>query len=127
VGIGFLSLGTVVKRKDAIELTKTDPIAYEQKKKEEAEGKKGPPVPALKLYPREKFQVEPPVGKEKEREETEKETGPEEEPLDWEEWFEEEEAPELGDADDEGGEPDKRVKPEGSEDDTSGAGMDFVY
>lgn len=79
-GIALLSLGTVVKKKDAIELTQTDPIAYQEKLKEEAEGKKGPPVPTLVLFPREKFLAEGPV------------TGPEEarEEEEWELWLEEE-------------------------------------
>lgn len=61
----FLSLGTVLKKKDAIQRTQTDPIGYQEKAKEEAEGKKGPPVPALELFPKERFLVEGPVEKTK--------------------------------------------------------------
>lgn len=83
-GIAFFSLGTVVKKKDAIQLTQTDPIAYKDKVKEEAEGKKGPPAPTLELFPKEKFLAEGPVGKLDQAALT-----PEEE--EWELWLGEEE------------------------------------
>lgn len=83
-GVAFFSLGTVVKKKDAIQLTQTDPIAYKDKVKEEAEGKKGPPAPTLELFPKEKFLVEGPVGELDKASLT-----PEEE--EWELWLGEEE------------------------------------
>ncbi len=61
VGITFLSLGAVVKKKDSIQNTQTDPIAYQEKVRQEAEGKKGPPVPTLDLFPKENFLGEGPV------------------------------------------------------------------
>lgn len=61
VGITFLSLGVVVKKKDSIQNTQTDPIAYQEKVRQEAEGKKGPPVPTLELFPKENFLGEGPV------------------------------------------------------------------
>lgn len=85
----FLSLGTVVERKSAIQRTQTDPIAYEEKKKEEKEGKKGPPVPSFRLFPREKFLIEGPIGKGK-PEAIKEERVTEEELEDWDFWFEEE-------------------------------------
>ncbi len=63
VGIAFLSMGTVLKKKDPIVETQTGPVGYSEKAKEEAEGKKGPPAPALELYPKERFLVEGPVEK----------------------------------------------------------------
>ena len=104
--LGFLSLGTVVLRKDAIRRTQTDPVAYEEKKKEEQEGKKGPPAPTFKLYPKEKFLVEGPIEEDKIKEEelkTEKTKG--EFALDWDTGFE-----------DKG---EEEFKPEGTKDDTS--------
>jgi hypothetical protein len=89
--LAFLSLGTVVKRKGAIELTRTDPVAYEEKKKEEAEGKKGPPAPSLNLFPREKFLVDPPVEKDKKEGGQIKLEAEEEELVDWDSWYEEDE------------------------------------
>ena len=63
LGICFLLMGTVVKKKDPVRETQTDPVGYQDKLKEEEEGKKGPPAPALNLFPREKFLVEGAVGK----------------------------------------------------------------
>ena len=63
LGIAFLSVGTVVKKKDPILETQTGPISYSEKAKEQVEGKKGPPVPTLELYPKERFLVEGPVEK----------------------------------------------------------------
>lgn len=83
-GIALLSLAAVVKKKDAIQLTQTDPIAYKDKVKEEAEGKKGPPAPTLELFPKEKFLAEGPVAKSDKASLT-----PEEE--EWELWLGEEE------------------------------------
>lgn len=59
----FLSVGTVVKKKDPILETQTGPVGYSEKAKEETEGKKGPPAPALTLFPKERFLVEGPVEK----------------------------------------------------------------
>lgn len=84
----LLSLGTVVSRKGAIERTQTDPVAYEEKKKEEKEGKKGPPVPTFKLFPKEKFLIEGPIEKGKSEAFEKKRVG-EEELEDWNFWFEE--------------------------------------
>lgn len=90
VATGLLSMGTVVKKKDAIQKTQTDPIGYQEVLKEEEGGKKGPPVPALELFPKERFLSEGPVGRpQKGLSEKEEES----EEL----WFEEEEeAPEEG-------------------------------
>lgn len=63
LAVAFLSLGTVVKKKDPVLETQTGPIGYAEKAKEEAEGKKGPPVPTLELYPKERFLAEGPVEK----------------------------------------------------------------
>lgn len=98
VGIGILCLGMVVKKKSPLQLTQTDPIGYEQKAKEEAEGKKGPPAPTLELVPRQRFLSEGPVDKALEPEEGEEfklsyETDDTWEGFEGEEWpeFEEEE------------------------------------
>ncbi|GEM_PF-2488046 len=61
VGMGFLLMGAVVKRKDPIQRTQTDPVGYQDKLKEEADGKKGPPVPTIELFPKEGFLSEGPV------------------------------------------------------------------
>lgn len=61
VGVTFLSLGAVVKKKSRIQETQTDPIGYEEKVRQESEGKKGPPVPTLELFPKENFLGEAPV------------------------------------------------------------------
>lgn len=82
-GIGFLSLGAIAKKKDAVQLTQTDPIAYQEKLKEEEEGKKGPPAPTLELFPKERFLADPPV-------EHSKEVAPEEAPDERDLWLEEE-------------------------------------
>ncbi len=66
--LSLLSLATVFKKKDPIQLTQTDPIRQEEKAKEEAEGKKGPPAPTVLLYPKERFLVEAPLNPEKEGE-----------------------------------------------------------
>lgn len=86
--IAFVSLGTIAKRKDPIELTQTDPASAKEKLKEEAEGKKGPPAPTLELFPKERFLSEGPVEKEKEEVEEEEWVSGEEENLDF--WFGEE-------------------------------------
>ena len=65
LGIALLSIGTVLKKKDPVLEAQTGPIGYSEKEKEEAEGKKGPPVPKLELYPKERFLVEGPVEKKK--------------------------------------------------------------
>ena len=65
LGIALLSLGTVIKRKNAVQQTQTDPVDYEQKRQETTEGKKGPPVPAIELYPRARFLEQEPVEKSK--------------------------------------------------------------
>jgi hypothetical protein len=56
----------VVQKKDGIQLTQTDPVAYQEKAKEEIEGKKGPPAPFLELFPKEKFLAEGPMEETKE-------------------------------------------------------------
>lgn len=68
LGIGFLCTGTVVKRKNAIQMTQTDPVGVNEALKEQEEGKKGPPVPTLKLFPKERFLIEGPVNKEQRKE-----------------------------------------------------------
>ena len=101
IAIGLVSVGTVVKKKDAIELTQTNPASYQEKAKEQAEGKKGSPSPAIRLYPQERFLTQGPFEKEKvgmEGEgdgrselEEEEEVKPDLETDDsWEEWPEEE-------------------------------------
>ena len=65
LGIALLSVGTVIKKRDPVVETQTDPVGYSEKAKEEAQGKKGPPVPRLELYPKERFLVEGPVEKKK--------------------------------------------------------------
>lgn len=74
LGVAFLSMGTVLKKKDPVLQTQTGPIGYSEKAKEEAEGKKGPPVPTLELYPKERFLTEGPVEKGKSSPVTEEET-----------------------------------------------------
>ncbi len=67
VGMAFLSLGTVIKKKNSIENTQTDPIAYDEKVRQEEEGQKGPPAPTIDLFPKENFLEESPVGNSKGR------------------------------------------------------------
>lgn len=54
-------MGTVVKKKDPVQLTQTDPVGYQDKLKEEEGGKKGPPQPTLALFPKERFLVQPSI------------------------------------------------------------------
>lgn len=61
LGMSLLSLGTVVQKKDPIQLTQADPVGYQEKLKEEMEGKKGPPAPTLELFPKERFLVQSPM------------------------------------------------------------------
>lgn len=61
LGIAFLTEGTVLKKKDAVEMTQTDPVGYAEKEKEETEGKKGPPAPSFGLFPKQRFLTEPPL------------------------------------------------------------------
>ena len=56
-------MGTVLKKKDPVAETQTGSIGYSEKAKEGAEGKKGPPMPTLELYPKERFLTEGPVEK----------------------------------------------------------------
>ena len=63
--IAFLSVGAIAKKQDPILKTQTDPVDYREKQKEEREGKKGPPVPTIELFPRQRFLVEGPVDKTK--------------------------------------------------------------
>lgn len=63
--VGFLCIGTVFKKKDPIQLTQTDPTSYQEKVKEEAEGKKGAPAPALELFPQSQFLSKTSIGKPK--------------------------------------------------------------
>ena len=63
LGIGLLSLGAVVKKKDPIRDTQTDPIGYLEKAKQKTEGEKGPPAPTLELFPKESFLVASPLEK----------------------------------------------------------------
>lgn len=63
--IALLAMGAVLKKKDPVLETQTGPVGYSEKAKEEAEGKKGPPVPTLELYPKERFLVEAPVVRKK--------------------------------------------------------------
>lgn len=84
LGIGFLSVGTVAKQKDPITMTQTDPVRYEEKEKEKKEGKKGPPMPTIELYPRHRFLIEGPIDKSKQ-------VIPTEEEANLEFWLEEDE------------------------------------
>lgn len=61
--LAAVSLGTVVKRKDGIQMTQTDPVGYQEKLKEEEGGKKGPPAPTIELHPKRRFLIEAPVAK----------------------------------------------------------------
>lgn len=63
--VAFLSVGAIAKKQDPILKTQTDPVDYREKQKEEREGKKGPPVPTIELFPRQRFLVEGPVQKTK--------------------------------------------------------------
>lgn len=63
LAIGFLTSGTVIKKKDSIQDTQTDPVAYQARLKEQTEGKKGPPAPTLELFPKERFLSEGPIEK----------------------------------------------------------------
>ena len=56
-------MGAIAKKQDPIVATQTDPIDYKEKQKEEKEGKKGPPVPSIDLFPRRRFLMEGPVDK----------------------------------------------------------------
>jgi len=49
-------------------MTQTDPVGVNEALKEQEDGKKGPPVPTLKLFPRERFLIEGPVNKGKNKE-----------------------------------------------------------
>lgn len=69
-GMSFLSIGAVAKKQDPITLTQTDPVAFKEKQKEEAEGKKGPPSPTLEFFPRQRFLSEAPVASSKQPEKT---------------------------------------------------------
>ena len=80
--LGLLFSGSIFKKKDAVTLTQTDPIGYQEKQKEEAEGKKGAPAPEIRLYPEAGFLSEGPVNQKKE--------GPSADP-DAETWWQEEE------------------------------------
>lgn len=77
LGVAFLSMGTVLKKKDPVAETQTGSIGYSEKAKEGAEGKKGPPMPTLELYPKERFLTEGPVEKGKSSPVAEEETGEE--------------------------------------------------
>ena len=110
LGIALLSLGTVIKRKNAVQQTQTDPVDYEQKRQETMEGKKGPPVPAIDLYPRERFLEQEPVEASKEApvpptesegrlwvEEEKQEENQEEQPQEQWNWEDLKEQPEVDD------------------------------
>lgn len=59
----YLSVGAVAKKEDPIVDTQTDPIDYREKQKEEKEGKKGPPVPSINLFPKYRFLTEDAIDK----------------------------------------------------------------
>lgn len=80
---GFLFSGSVLKKDDPIVNTQTDPVLYEQLKKEEEEGRKSPASPTFDLFPQQAFLIEDPVGKYIEEQE------PAEEISDLELWLEE--------------------------------------
>ena len=57
----ILNLGSIRKQEDPITKTQTEPISLKQKMEEMKDGPKGAPTPSFKLYPKEGFQIEPPV------------------------------------------------------------------
>lgn len=61
LSVALLFSGSIFKKKDAVRLTQTDPIGYQEKQKEETEGKKGAPAPKIRLYPEAGFLSEGPV------------------------------------------------------------------
>ena len=65
LSLGFLSSAAVLKKKDAIQDTQTDPTTYQVKLKEHTEGKKGPPAPTFELFPKQGFLAEGPMEKPK--------------------------------------------------------------
>ena len=65
LALGFLSSASVLKKKDAIQDTQTEPTTYQSKVKEHTEGKKGPPAPTFELFPKQRFLVEGPMEKPK--------------------------------------------------------------
>ena len=60
-----LNVGSIRRAEDPIRDTQTNPILYEQKKKEEKDGKKGPLMYHVRNNPRESFFIDPPFEKEK--------------------------------------------------------------
>ena len=93
LALSFLSSASVLKKKDAIQDTQTDPTTYQAKVKEHTEGKKGPPAPTFELFPKQRFLVEGPMEKPKAFEkfsssaEINEENGPKDEeakPWEWE-------------------------------------------
>ena len=65
LAVGFLSSASVLKKRDAIQDTQTEPTTYQAKVKEHTEGKKGPPAPTFELFPKQRFLVEGPMEKPK--------------------------------------------------------------
>ncbi len=63
---GFLSLAAVTKKPNAILDTQADPVSYQEIQKEETEGKKGPPVPSMNLFPKQNFMTDGSVEEPKE-------------------------------------------------------------
>jgi hypothetical protein len=104
--MGILFTGAIVERRDPIRLTQTDPVALKEKVKEEEEGKKGPPAPTLRLFPRERFLAEGPV----EQAEVSEEILPADEEAELGFWFEGEEL--IGETE-ETGEAEEVEAPEG--------------
>ena len=94
--IGLLSSGAILKKRDSIRDTQTDPVAYQAKLKEQREGKKGPPVPSFEFFPKQRFLVQSPVEKPKpsslsgnEREQDQAEPSDQEEKWEWQDIKEE--------------------------------------
>lgn len=61
MGLAFLSLAAVTKKQNPILDTQTDPVSYQEKQREEAEGRKGPAAPTLEFFPRQRFLTDAPV------------------------------------------------------------------
>ncbi len=80
LGLSFLFLGAVLKKKDGIQMTQTDPVNYQEKMKEEEGGKKGPPSPSLRFFPKERFMSEGPVEKKEKQEPPSEEIQPDQTP-----------------------------------------------
>ena len=101
--IGLLLSGAVLKKRDSIQDTQTDPVAYQAKVKEQREGKKGPPVPSFEFFPKQRFLVQSPVEKPKpssfentESDQDQAESSDQEEKWEWQDIKEEDKKDDMG-------------------------------